>query len=295
MDSFDATMDRRSLLMPSLAQTMRLQKNMSQTAPSRSSIGMYHRELLDGPSPTSPTEARLLLRVLSAEAALEEYRAHKAAVELASRRLDHARSKKREYLLHAANLPPMNSMSSSPLDDKSSTISAQRMSEAALLLPNKNEGNTLENTVSSLQGANSHPTKTEQSLSREQLQQPTLPPLPRRRQVKSWDVSVSFPSKLYSMLDEAESEGHADIVSFLPDGKSFMIHKPDELARELLPKYFRTSRLSSLQKQFSLYGFRSIRSGPNHGAIRHECFQRDRKELVAQIRRKKQTVPGASA
>ena len=101
----------------------------------------------------------------------------------------------------------------------------------------------------------------------------------------------AFPTKLFIMLDEAEKEGHADIISFHPDGKAFMIHKPEALAQEVLPKYFRTSRLSSLQKQLSLYGFKRTRSGKDIGAIRHEFFQRDCRKLVGNIKRKKQRVP----
>lgn len=115
---------------------------------------------------------------------------------------------------------------------------------------------------------------------------------PRRRETKCWDVAVSFPSKLFNILEQAETEGFADLISFLPDGKAFMIHKPDEFSTEILPKYFKTRRLSSFQKQLSLYGFKRLRHGADVvGAFHHEFFQRDDKKLVAKIQRKKQRVP----
>lgn len=137
----------------------------------------------------------------------------------------------------------------------------------------------------------SRPVKQEEELRQPTAAQPKLPV--QRRVKKSWDVALSFPAKLFNMLEDAEMEGHADIVSFLPDGKSFKIHKPDECAQIVLPEYFRTTRLSSFQKQLSLYGFKTIRSGPDRGAISHEFFQRDDKRLIAKIQRKHQPLPKA--
>lgn len=115
----------------------------------------------------------------------------------------------------------------------------------------------------------------------------------RKKNSMCWDVSVSFPSKLFNMLEEADAEGHSDVVSFQPDGKSFIIHKPDEFAEEVIPKYFRTTRLSSLQRQFGMYGFKRIRTGPDRGSIYHEFFQRDDKRLIGKITRKRQGLPSS--
>lgn len=113
-----------------------------------------------------------------------------------------------------------------------------------------------------------------------------------RPQTVRWEVSASFPSKLFTMLEEAEQAGHSDIISFLPDGKAFKIHKPDQFAQTVLPKYCKTSRLASFKKQLSLYGFKTIQFGADFGAIRHESFQRDDKKQIAKIQRRRQLVPG---
>ena len=39
-------------------------------------------------------------------------------------------------------------------------------------------------------------------------------------------IQETFPLKLYRMLFEVEQEGHENIVSFLPHGRSFVVHKP---------------------------------------------------------------------
>lgn len=61
-----------------------------------------------------------------------------------------------------------------------------------------------------------------------------------------------FPSKLYRMIEEAEKDGHEDIVSFFPHGRAFAIHKPRVFISQLMPKYFSTSRMSSFQRQLNL-------------------------------------------
>jgi hypothetical protein len=61
-----------------------------------------------------------------------------------------------------------------------------------------------------------------------------------------------FPSKLFRMIDEAESEGHDDIISFFSHGRAFAIHKPRGFISQLMPKYFSTSRMSSFQRQLNL-------------------------------------------
>lgn len=125
----------------------------------------------------------------------------------------------------------------------------------------------------------------------QQLHDPPANPSKERPQTKSWNVADSFPSKLFNMLEEAEKAGHEHIVSFLPHGKAFIIHKPDLFVLEVLPKYFKTSRIASIQKQLSVYGFRRNRSGPDKGAFQREFFDRNNKEQLAKIQRKKQSVP----
>jgi HSF-type DNA-binding len=69
-------------------------------------------------------------------------------------------------------------------------------------------------------------------------------------------ITNIFPIKLHSMLQDIErDESHIDIISWCKDGNSFIIKKPDEFTKYLLPTYFRTNRMSSFQRQLNAYGF----------------------------------------
>lgn len=94
-----------------------------------------------------------------------------------------------------------------------------------------------------------------------------------------------FPERLHRLLHEVESAGRSDVISFVAEGRAFCIHKPDKFFKEIVPMYFRQSRLSSFKRQLNLYGFELISSGPARGAYYHECFVKDRAELCRGMRR----------
>lgn len=95
-----------------------------------------------------------------------------------------------------------------------------------------------------------------------------------------------FPEKLHRLLMEAEQNGQQEIISWTGDGKSFEIHKPDRFFKEIVPKYFKQSRLSSFKRQLNLYGFELIAAGPARGGYSHENFLKDKPDLCRQIRRR---------
>ena len=72
---------------------------------------------------------------------------------------------------------------------------------------------------------------------------------------KTGGVSQPFPEKLMTMLDR-ESISHPDIISWLPHGRAFLVRKPKIFTTEIMPDYFRQSKLTSFQRQLNLYGFR---------------------------------------
>lgn len=98
-------------------------------------------------------------------------------------------------------------------------------------------------------------------------------------------VTEPFPEKLHRMLRETEEAGESDLVSFFPHGRAFAIHHVERFCREVMPRYFKQSRLSSFQRQLNLYGFTRITSGPDTGGYYHELFLKGRPALAIHMRR----------
>jgi len=108
---------------------------------------------------------------------------------------------------------------------------------------------------------------------------------PDTRRVGRGCISNPFPNMLHAILIASESEGTMDIVSWRPHGRAFRIHKRDAFCEQILPQYFKQSKITSFQRQLNLYGFLRISRGPDAGAYYHEYFLRGRKELCVHIRR----------
>jgi hypothetical protein len=91
------------------------------------------------------------------------------------------------------------------------------------------------------------------------------------------------------MLDGAERNGFASIVSWQPHGKAFLIHKPDAFASSVLPKYFEGSKFRSFQRQLHIYGFQRIKNknSPDCNALYHELFCRGHQSLSLRMKREK--------
>ena len=98
-------------------------------------------------------------------------------------------------------------------------------------------------------------------------------------------VIEPFPEKLHRLLVEVEAAGRADVISFVANGRAFAIHKADNFFKEIVPLYFRQSRLSSFKRQLNLYGFELINTGPARGGYYHELFVKVRPELCRRMRR----------
>jgi len=107
-------------------------------------------------------------------------------------------------------------------------------------------------------------------------------------------VTTPFPLKLHEMLDSVVAEGLEHIVSWQPHGRCFVVHKPQEFI-ELLPKYFKLSKLASFQRQLNLYGFQRLTRGRDRGGYYHELFLREKVFLSHNIQRIKVKGTGVRA
>ena len=51
------------------------------------------------------------------------------------------------------------------------------------------------------------------------------------------------------MLELADQEGFGNIVSWLPDGRSFKVHDPSTFVEQIMPNFFLQSKYKSFQRQ----------------------------------------------
>ena len=76
-----------------------------------------------------------------------------------------------------------------------------------------------------------------------------------------------FPHKMYDLLEDVERKGLDEIVSWLPDGKSFKIHSQIGFEQSIMPMYFSgMSSYKSFRRQLNLYGIYQHRHRPNQDA-----------------------------
>jgi hypothetical protein len=131
----------------------------------------------------------------------------------------------------------------------------------------------------------------------------SLPPLtPSPLKLKTSQIhskKYPFPQKLFDLLKEASaSEQSSEIVSWLPDEMTFVVHNHARFAAEFLPAYFGHTQFRSFDRQLHYWGFelvspRTINNGSFGGkSWKHPFFQKDRRDLLKQVTRK--AVGGSS-
>ncbi|KAL7539362.1 hypothetical protein ACHAXR_010326 [Thalassiosira sp. AJA248-18] len=70
-----------------------------------------------------------------------------------------------------------------------------------------------------------------------------------------------FPFKLYELLEYASISSHSSVISWNPDGRSFVIHSADTFMRTVVPKYFKQTRYRSFTRQLNIWGFQNLGEG----------------------------------
>lgn len=73
-------------------------------------------------------------------------------------------------------------------------------------------------------------------------------------------VPQQFPRRLYEMLDSETKlvevdPNHPVVITWSDSGKAFRIHDVAEFAASVLPKYFRTKKFSSFQRNLNLVSY----------------------------------------
>ncbi|XP_031489215.1 heat stress transcription factor B-4d-like [Nymphaea colorata] len=95
-------------------------------------------------------------------------------------------------------------------------------------------------------------------------------------------VPAPFLIKTYQLVDDNSTD---DIVSWGEDGSTFVVWRPPEFARDLLPNYFKHNNFSSFVRQLNTYRFRKI--VPDRWEFANEFFRKGKKHLLCEIHRRK--------
>jgi hypothetical protein len=92
----------------------------------------------------------------------------------------------------------------------------------------------------------------------------------------------NFPWKLHLLLAQAEERGQSSIISWLPDGRSFIVRDKEKFACEIMPDFFNTSTFKSFQRNLNLWGFLYL----SKGIYSHHCFVKGLPNLCNSMSRK---------
>jgi len=98
-----------------------------------------------------------------------------------------------------------------------------------------------------------------------------------------------FLTKTYELVDDPSTDS---VVSWGSDNASFVVWKPPEFARDLLPKHFKHNNFSSFVRQLNTYGFRKV--NPDSWEFANDHFIRGRRDLLRDIHRRKPASTGGS-
>ncbi|KAH7292625.1 hypothetical protein KP509_29G078200 [Ceratopteris richardii] len=100
-------------------------------------------------------------------------------------------------------------------------------------------------------------------------------------------VPAPFLTKTYQLVDDPTTD---HIVSWGEDESTFVVWRPPEFARDLLPNYFKHNNFSSFVRQLNTYGFRKI--VPDRWEFANEFFRKGERHLLCEIHRRK-TAPNS--
>ncbi|XP_039622285.1 heat shock factor protein 3-like [Polypterus senegalus] len=105
-----------------------------------------------------------------------------------------------------------------------------------------------------------------------------------------------FICKLWALVEDPDTD---DVICWSPNGDNVKVVEEQRFTKEILPRYFKHSNMSSFIRQLNMYGFRKVikldSGGISHVTsstieFHHPCFKRANPSLLENIRRKVSSV-----
>ncbi|XP_059607974.1 heat shock factor protein isoform X2 [Phlebotomus argentipes] len=115
------------------------------------------------------------------------------------------------------------------------------------------------------------------------------------------DTQSGIPAFLVKLWRLVEDPTTNDLISWRPDGVSFVIKNQSKFSSELLPLNYKHNNMASFIRQLNMYGFHKVASIENGGLrfkdemeFSHPDFRRGEYPLLNNIKRKIATAKGAT-
>jgi len=116
-----------------------------------------------------------------------------------------------------------------------------------------------------------------QSTSRVPIPEPSASPIALPMASNARSPRARFAENLFAILEAPE---YSDIITWLPDGKAFVVINTVRFASEILPKAFSPmSQIDSFNRRLLRWNFHRVPKGPYRGAYCHKFFRKGQKEL----------------
>lgn len=107
---------------------------------------------------------------------------------------------------------------------------------------------------------------------------------------KKANAALTFPEKMMNLMKYVDEKNKTEkdfCVSWLPEGKAFVIYNIKEFTNSVIPKVFKASKFCSFTRKLYRWGFRQLNRGigPDEPVIfGNEYFQRDNADLMVNMR-----------